>query len=210
MGWACGAVQVELFLLPNRKLRNIPQQHRAIAAMRIMAIDARTSDRRHMLAQCRSFIVAGRANLLFGHREAHRHHVALCCSDVTHRARRLHRRVHRLPGQLIRVARRALRVFGHNSRVLNRPRRSRQQQESRQYPNSGLMTHRRVIVVIHLRPNHYSESTTRCNRMSRHHRCGPLAGSGGGGGVWSMLLRFSSGSPPALSLLTSSVFTSIF
>ena len=48
-----------LFLLGNQKLRYIPQEHYALAAVRVVAIDARSFDRGHMLAHGRRFVVAG-------------------------------------------------------------------------------------------------------------------------------------------------------
>lgn len=80
-----------------------------------------------MLSQRRRFVMAGRTDLFLGHRKAKRHHVALPSSDVAHGARRSHRRMHRFPGQLLCMARRALRVFGHNSRMLDRPQRATHQ-----------------------------------------------------------------------------------
>ena len=118
----------ELFLLQCGNQRDIPQQHLAIAAVRIVAIDARSFDRGHMLAHRRRFVMASRADLFFRHREADGHHVALGCGNVTYGTSGGHRRVHRLPYQLVCVARRALGILGDNSRMLNCPRRATHEQ----------------------------------------------------------------------------------
>lgn len=57
---------------------------------------------------------------LLGHRKAERHHVALRSSNVTQGTGRCRRRMHRFPCQLVYMARRTLRVFRHNSRMLDR------------------------------------------------------------------------------------------
>lgn len=98
---------------------DFPQQHRTIAAVRIMAVHALSFDCRPMLNQLRGFLVTCETDPPLGHRQHHRCHVALRPRHMANRAGRRHHGMNGRPTDLVRMARRAIGILRQSPGMLD-------------------------------------------------------------------------------------------
>lgn len=128
-----------------------------------------------MLLQGRGFFVAGKTDLLLGHCQAERGHVALGLCDVADRTRGRHRGMYRAAGDLPGMAGTAIRILRNDPGMFHSPRRECRQRQNQKRNAQGS----RHVALRHCSepaaPIHYckcisgSEPWGDCNRSWDEH-----------------------------------------